>query len=331
MTDGFPGAGLTPVRRAELVTADMDQIADLVRQLYLQHTASFRCPDPARVEGRAQSATVAGLTAGVLGYDGFTYSLTSGPTDSAMAFLATKGGGAVTSGGEELAMASGRAYLYPTERPAACHQLHGDWLALRVSWDAVVDLAEEQTGLPGDALRFEAMGPVSADAERFLAGTAEFLCGQLVTARPGGISPLLAAAWTRVVAGALLHTFPNTAMTAYYLRGPSRVPAATVRAAAEFIQAHADQPVTGAQIAAAAGVDAHGLQHAFRREHGTTLDSYLRRVRLERAHQELTAADPAGGTTVAAVATRWGWAGPARFTDAYRERFGVLPDDTLCR
>jgi AraC-like DNA-binding protein len=56
---------------------------------------------------------------------------------------------------------------------------------------------------------------------------------------------------------------------------------------------------------------------------------YLRQVRLERAYAQLQAADPAGGSTVAAVARRWGWANPAHFAAAYRQRFGVPPSHTL--
>ena len=75
---------------------------------------------------------------------------------------------------------------------------------------------------------------------------------------------------------------------------------------------------------------ASGLLHyTFRRYYGTTPDGYLRRVRLERAHWELLAADPASGLTVKAVAGRWGWASHSRFVVAYQQRFGVLPSRTL--
>ena len=56
---------------------------------------------------------------------------------------------------------------------------------------------------------------------------------------------------------------------------------------------------------------------------------YLHRVRLTRAHQQLRAADPASGVTVAAVARRWGWASPSRFSAAYRRQFGLPPSQTL--
>jgi transcriptional regulator GlxA family with amidase domain len=95
------------------------------------------------------------------------------------------------------------------------------------------------------------------------------------------------------------------------------------------METHAGQPVTTAQIAAAAGVTPRALQDAFRRHHGITPTGYLRGIRLERAHQELAAADPASGVTVRAVARQWGWFRPSAFTWAYRQRFGVPPGRTL--
>ena len=107
------------------------------------------------------------------------------------------------------------------------------------------------------------------------------------------------------------------------------MPPAAVRRAAAFIDAHAGQPITLAGIAAAAGATGRALQYAFRRHYDTTPTGYLRQVRLEHAHRDLRDADPADGTTVAAIARTWGWASPAGFTAAYRRRYGQPPGQTL--
>ena len=101
-----------------------------------------------------------------------------------------------------------------------------------------------------------------------------------------------------------------------------------MRRAVAFIDANADQPITLADIAAAAGTTGRAVQSAFR-DYGTTATGYLRRVRLARAHQQLRAADPASGVTVAAVAGQWGWASPSQFSAAYRRQFGLPPSQTL--
>ena len=132
-----------------------------------------------------------------------------------------------------------------------------------------------------------------------------------------------------MTAAALLETFPNTTMTISYAPDPGWVALPAVRRAATFIEAHAGRPVTLEEVAEEAGVNGRTLQHAFSHYFGMTPVDYLRRVRLERAHQELAEAEPANGATVAAIARRWGWASPSQFTVAYQERFGVLPSDTL--
>jgi AraC-like DNA-binding protein len=54
----------------------------------------------------------------------------------------------------------------------------------------------------------------------------------------------------------------------------------------------------------------------------------LRRVRLERAHRDLQAADPAR-QTVTAIAYRWGFPSSSRFAAHYRQVYGVTPSRTL--
>ncbi|MGQ7296447.1 helix-turn-helix transcriptional regulator [Quadrisphaera sp. KR29] len=104
---------------------------------------------------------------------------------------------------------------------------------------------------------------------------------------------------------------------------------AVVRRAVAHIEAHADQPLTLTDIARASGVGPRALQLAFARHLGTSPMAHLRRARLQRAHEELQSADATAGDTVAAVARRWGWTSPSRFSTAYRREFGVPPSGTL--
>ena len=64
-----------------------------------------------------------------------------------------------------------------------------------------------------------------------------------------------------------------------------------VRALA-YIDAHAGELITVADIATGAGVGARVLQDAFAGHQGATPMGCLTRVRLERAHRDLQAADP---------------------------------------
>ena len=132
------------------------------------------------------------------------------------------------------------------------------------------------------------------------------------------------------LACALLTTFPNTTHTLDPARDPVRAEPATIRRAVEFVDANAHRDIGLTEIAEAARLGVRGLQLAFRRHLGTTPTALLRRVRLENAHRQLLAADPAT-TTVSAVAMQWGFASHSTFTAHYRAAYGVLPSVTLRR
>lgn len=103
---------------------------------------------------------------------------------------------------------------------------------------------------------------------------------------------------------------------------------ATLRRAVAFIDEHVGQDLTAVDIAAASFVTVRAVQLAFRRYLGTTPREYLRRVRLERAHRDLIAADPARDS-VTAVAYRRGFASPSRFASYYHRAYGTTPSRTL--
>jgi len=318
-----------PVERAELVTKDMSLLADLLGRLYVEHAALFSCEDQDRVDGEVRSATVGGLKAGLLRYGGFDYDAVVEPVDAPTAVTVTHGCGSIATAGDEHFWARGGAFMLPSGVPSTALQYDAGFALLRVPWPVTCSLAEERTSLPAADLRFESVVPVSAERQAMWASTAKFVCAELVSSGSTEISPLMAQELTRMAATVLLETFPNTAMSALYVAGPGWTPPAAVRRAAAFIEAHADQPVTLADIAAAAGVTGRALQAAFRRYYDNTPVGYLRQARLERAYTELQDADPATGVTVAAVARRWGWTSPSQFAAAYQLRFGETPSRTL--
>jgi AraC-like DNA-binding protein len=324
-----PGAGAVPVERAELVTQDVELIAELISQLHVDHQARFRCADRSRVEGSVRSATAGGLCASLTRYGGLGYDAYIGPHTDPHAVVVLQGDGIVSPTREELYFTGGDAFM-PLPDRSHVTSMHDVGLAIVQVPSAVVGrLAEEAAGLPAEDLRFESMPPVSAARQAAWARTAGFICHELVSSGITEVSPLMAPEMTRLAAADLLETFPNTTMTVAYTAGPAWVPPAAVRRAAAFIDAQADQPITLADIAAAAGTTGRAVQHAFRHYYGMTPTSYLRRVRLARADQQLRAADPASGVTVAAVARQWGWASPSRFSAAYRHQFGLPPSQTL--
>ena len=125
---------------------------------------------------------------------------------------------------------------------------------------------------------------------------------------------------------ALLHAQPSN-YSALLGVEPAAASSRAVRRAVEFIHANAAEPLTVGAIARAAGVGSRALQAAFRRDLGTTPTAYLRDLRLDRAHAELTA--DGEDDTVTEIALRCGFGHPGRFAAAYRARFGVPPSVEL--
>ncbi|KQO46353.1 MULTISPECIES: helix-turn-helix domain-containing protein [unclassified Frigoribacterium] len=101
-----------------------------------------------------------------------------------------------------------------------------------------------------------------------------------------------------------------------------------LRLAAEYVHAYADQAISSADIATAAGMHTRTLQQLMNEHLGSSPSKYLRHVRLDRVRQDLLAGDP-GTTLVSDVAGRWGFGNLGRFSAAYLARFGELPKDTL--
>jgi AraC-like DNA-binding protein len=324
------GNGMTAIERADLRTTDMDLLASLLREQYVGHVATFRCADPAAVEGQVRTATADGLTAGRIGQDGFQYTAHAEPAPAPTAVTVLRGAVTVTTRAQEQRFTAGDVIMLPTHQPTVGETTTGiRYVTLQVPWARVRALAEEAAGVPGGSLRFESTAPVSAALGRACARTAAFIYGQLLSSETTQLHALLTQTMTGLAAAAMLETFPNTTMTAPHLRGPGWVTPASVRRAVAFIDEHAGQPVTAADIAAAAGATPRALRHAFRRRYDITPAQFQRQVRLQRAHLELLSADPRGGVTVASIARKWGWASPSRFTAVYQQRFRADPGQTL--
>jgi len=145
-----------------------------------------------------------------------------------------------------------------------------------------------------------------------------------------GPSPVLAAELQHGVLAALLlghrHNHTDAIFSARALPAPR-----VVRRVVELIDAAPGAALTVADLAVCAGVSERSLHAAFRRQLGTSPMAYVRRRRLEHAHDDLLRLDPASGVKVTDVALRYGFAHTGRFAAAYRARFGEPPSATLRR
>ncbi|MEU4236019.1 AraC family transcriptional regulator [Actinoplanes sp. NPDC026619] len=316
------------VRRVRVSTRDAAEAEEFVRQMYVGNRLEFL--GAAGNAGFTATAAVSGRIAASRLRSTVGYRATTEPFDHFFSFAISSGRLHVRNGGDEQIVVAGETAFYPTGVPLEVDVFDLGAQILQLPLTRLAAEAERTAGIRAEDLRFSSTRPVSAAMARQWFALQELAGTLLLTEGLPAACPLVAEEMTRTVAIVALHTFPNNALDVSYRPGPGWVAPAAVRRAAAFLHAHADQAITLAQIAEAAGVSGRALQYAFRRHFDTTPVGYLRRIRLERADQELRAADPAGTLTVADVAYRWGWFSPSRFIEDYQRRFGILPG-TLCR
>jgi AraC-like DNA-binding protein len=188
-------------------------------------------------------------------------------------------------------------------------------------------VASTAPGRHPEPIRFTGYQPATPRDARLWLGTFRFVRDQVLTTPAAG-HPLVAGAAARLLASAALAAFPNNALTDPTIEDRHDAHPPTLRRAITFIDENAHQDISVADIATAAFVTTRALRLAFQRHKGMTPMEYLRQVRLDRAHQDLLAGDPAHDT-VTAVACRWGFPSPSRFAALYRRAYGVPPGLTL--
>ena len=200
-------------------------------------------------------------------------------------------------------------------------------IAARLKLVRLPDHVMEQVGGPPPGLhpgRQPASSHWDARAWRRLVGEAERMMGDPLL----GASPLIGEPLARLLAATAVTVLTDPPMLSPVAGQHRRWPA-TVERALDFMESGADLALDLADIARAAEVTPRALQVSFRRHLGTSPMAHLRRIRLELARSDLKNAVPGDGTTVSAVAARWGFTQPGRFAVNYRAAFDESPRDTL--
>jgi AraC-like DNA-binding protein len=235
-----------------------------------------------------------------------------------------RGEARVDVGRDEVRMQPGVPTLFPVERRFEMEYQDWDQRLVHLRRDLVLDVAAEDHLVDGTMAFDTTTTPDSAALGQWRTAVS----GALRALREEGDESLAWHEAQRDVARALFRMYPLQAErfpAGYGTRSDGRL-----RAAVEFIQAHAHQPLTVADIAQAAGLSIRGIQESFQRAFERSPMTYLREVRLGRVHEELRILDPQA-TSVADVARRWGFAHMGRFASVYANRFGEYPRETLRR
>ncbi|WP_236653247.1 AraC family transcriptional regulator [Streptacidiphilus melanogenes] len=312
--------------RMETLSFDSDSLEDTEAFLSSAYTP-MRIGGPtedtrARIERRAVGTlTVDRLSFGYdMGYDAGSL--------GRVCLLSVHSGTLVdrTSGREEVFGPGETFLLAPPDQP-----YRGEVRSARYTI-AMFDLAvlEKVAGNPPDAgpVRLTGARPVTPAADRQLADVVAYLRDGLLDNPAAWQSPLVVASAVQHLAAATLAALPNSTQTPPTRRDSRDGGNDTLRRATVFVDEHAHEDIGLDDIARAAGVTPRALQYAFRRHAGTTPMAHLRTVRLDLAHKDLLAADPATAT-VTGIAARWGFWHPGHFADHYRRAYGQGPGRTL--
>ncbi|MFJ2770260.1 AraC family transcriptional regulator [Streptomyces sp. NPDC087300] len=316
-----------PVPVSRFATHSVDEAHEQLERAYVRHDVSVP-RDAERLQFILRTADFGVFRLDTLHHNLHTVCHTE-PMNSLAVVAVRDGQVGIASGRHETRLADGQLALFP---PAAAARVEWQGLhsaVINIPYDLAARTASEIFGIEPEDLRFDSMTPRDPHAARSWNAFMAFLDAESRQSATTFGQPLVKAETARMLAVKLLSTFAHSGLAHPNRRRDGRVAPAVLRRAVAYMEEQAQHPVTVSQIAAAAGVSPRALQLAFSRHFDVSPGMYLRRLRLERAHRELQAADASQGCTVAAIAARWGFAKPGRFTAYYREAYSTLPSHTL--
>ena len=313
--------------RVSIDTADPDEAHDYLRATYVNHAVRL---DGSRERFRFRhQLTDGGRFFVARNEHSMNCDMDTEPLGYLLMGQLFEGRLRMSAGRAELAPGLGEPYVLDPAAP-----LHIRWETFRaglvkLDLDVVERVAEEITDGRVGPVRFSLARAVSPELAANWQALVRYLTHEFCRNEAAYGNPLIHAQMMRLLAATALETFPNVTMNADRTPSGGGSAASAVRRATAFIDDHAADPIGLTEIARAARLSPRAVQDAFRRHLDSTPTTYLRRVRLRRAQQELRAADPGAGTTVADVATRWGFAHHGRFAASYRREFGCSPTHDL--
>lgn len=319
-----PGLSRFPV----LGTTSLDEARDAVTRVYLDH--ELTAPhDAMRMTLNAVSDRH--FTLGYLAY-GASAKLVMPPTEDCYHVNLTLGGrtDADRSDGGRASTHARRSglVLSPQQRNTVRWSPDAEQLILKIPRTSLEGHLGDLLGRRvHDVVDFDFGLDLSSGRGSTLLASVEFLTRELD--RPGGLADM-------PVAREQLEAFVMTQLLhagRHQFTDDLHAPAEPVRhgrlaPVLEFMEQHADEPLTPQEIARAGCMSVRTLHATFQQAMGESPMSYLRRIRLDHVRTELQRSDPSL-VRVTDVAVRWGFLHQSRFAQQYRERFGELPRETL--
>lgn len=312
-----------------ITTTERDEARDACARVYFPHRLAV-LHDASTFSMSLSAVGLASVSAGLLGYSG-EVRLETGELETGYEVNVPLDGPLRTwTGHADVCATPDVAAIY---RPDGRAKLHG-WagggrlFGLKIERAALEETLQDLTDRPVRSI--VCFGP-SLDLQAPAGRQWWSLARAMVELAENPAGPLAHPLVVRPLAQSVLVAFLHAADHPYrdlLARCPARPRPVSVREAVELLESAPEYPWTVGDLAARVGVTSRGLQDGFARHVGVAPMTYLRRVRLHRAHADLLAADPIR-CSVADVALRWGFGHLGRFAASYAERYGRPPSATL--
>lgn len=318
----------TLARYPVLGTRSLEEARDAVTRIYLDHELTAE-DDRVAMTLNATSDRV--FTVGYLTYRSAAQLVMPATEDNYHVNLTVAGETRAerTDGGRARTTA-GRSgiVLLPDQQNTVRWTPDAEQLILKIPRSSLETHLSEQLNRPvHDIVEFDYGVDLTTPAGRTLLASVEFLARELD--RPGGLAemPIAREQLEAFVMTQLLHAGRHRYSDAL-AAPPDPVRAGRLGPVLEYMEQHADTPLTPQELARVGCMSIRTLHAAFQQELGESPMHHLRRIRLDRVRAELLRCD-AATVRVTDVALRWGFFHQSRFAQQYRERFGELPRETL--
>lgn len=217
--------------------------------------------------------------------------------------------------------------LNPTARLRMRWSGDCDQLVLRIEREALELACSHHLGHPLRApLTFKGDLPWVSDP--VWSNLVQYLARLLQESPDAPAQPLICRQLEQLVINTLLSIQPHNYFDEFHQTDRKLAPR-HVKKVEEFIEAHADQPLTPAGLAEYAGVSVRTLYAGFHDFRHLSPMEYLRSVRLQKTRSALQS--PCDNRSVTDIALSWGFTHMGRFSQDYRKAFGERPSETKRR
>ncbi|MCV7214892.1 AraC family transcriptional regulator [Mycobacterium crocinum] len=329
MAAGLRGADAYFSRQETVRTQQLSAAENIASRIFTPHRLRFSGRGQ-RLNARLSAARIGAVTVGYLGYSADVRLDNSTALDDYHINVPLTGHAESWCGTQTALATPTQAAVFLPGCPAGIVWA-ADCAQLCVKFSRV-DLELELEGLLGRPLarplNFTHAMSLTADSSRTWLSVLSVLCREFTHSESVVQRPMIGRHFEQLLMHGFLLAQPQYQSMTLDVEQQAAPPPKVVRTALDLIEGHPERSWTTTDLARDVGISVRALQEGFRRHVGLPPLTYLREVRLNRAHAELAASAP-DAVTVAHIAMKWGFGHLGRFGTAYRRKFGVTPQHTL--